>query len=110
MTIKNLTKNTIISKKVLLAKSISDKIFGMIFARNSDGLILKTRFGIHTFFMKNPTDVLILDSSKKIVRIRLNLGSNKIFVWNPKFNYVIELPANSVKKSKTELGDSLKIW
>ncbi len=109
MKVKNLTKKTIISEEISCPQSMFDKSFGMILPKNSGGLILKTRFGIHTFFMKKPIDVLIVDRFSKVVIIKKNLKPNRIFVWNPKFDMICELPADSVKKSKTELGNSLKI-
>lgn len=106
--IKNLTKNTIVSKGDLNAKNIFDKYFGMILKRNSIGLILETRFGIHTFFIKNPIDIVVLDKSNKVVQMQKSLKPNRIFIWNPKFSKIIELPENSLQISKTELGDKLK--
>lgn len=95
-----------INLKVKIAKSLYDKMFGMMLAGNKDGLILKTRFGIHTFFMKNPIDVLILDNQKK-VRLIKKIMPNRIFIWNPKFDTVIELPEGSIKKLNIEVGDFL---
>lgn len=106
--VKNISNGEIISEKVKLAKSFSDKTFGMILSKNSEGLIFKTRFGIHTFFMRKSIDVIVLDKENKVVQISENLRPNNIFLWNPKFNIIIELPQGLVKKSKTKVGDSLK--
>lgn len=57
----------------------------------------ETRLGIHTFGMKQSIDVMVLDSKNRIVIIRKNLGPNKIFVWNPKYAKVVELPAKKYK-------------
>ena len=90
------------------AKSVSDKSFGMILKKNSEGLFFRTRFGIHTFFMKKPIDILILDSLDKVVRIKPNLKPNKIFVWDFKFDKIVELPEGSVNKLKIKVGDEIK--
>ena len=95
-----------INLKVKIAKSLYDKMFGMILRRNRDGLIFKTRFGIHTFFMKKPIDLLISDNNKK-VRLIKKIMPNRIFIWNPKFDTVIELPEGSIKKLNIEVGDFL---
>ncbi len=107
--IRNLTRETIVSKKARLAKSIPDKYLGMILAKNSQGLIFSTRFGIHTFFMKASIDVLVLDYEKKVVKIREDLKPNRIFLWNPKFDCIVELPTGLISKSKTKEGDKLTI-
>ena len=106
--IKNITNGEVISEKVKLAKSFSDKTFGMILSRNSGGLMFKTRFGIHTFFMKKSIDVIVLDKEDRVRQISEDLKPNNIFLWNPKFNTIIELPHGSIKSSKTKVGDSLK--
>lgn len=103
----NNTKKVVISKNIVLAKSFWDKVFGMLLSRNSEGLILKTRYGIHTLFMKNKIDVVILDKNKKIVKLKKSLSPYNFFVWNPKYNTAVELRIGLLNKSGTELGDRL---
>lgn len=103
----NNTKNVIISENIVLAKSFWDKVFGMLLKRNSEGLILKTRFGIHTFFMKNKIDVIILDKSRSVAKVKKNLSPYNFLIWNPKYDAVIELRSGLINKSGTELGDRL---
>lgn len=105
--IKNLTRKTIIAKNIKVANNFIDKTLGMMLSRNSEGLILKTRFGVHTLFMKSAIDIVILDNQNKVVAIRENLAPYGFFIWNPKFNTVIEVKQGLVKKSKTEIGDIL---
>jgi uncharacterized membrane protein (UPF0127 family) len=109
LVIKNLTRDVTISEKAKKALSFTDKTFGMILPKNSDGLIFKTRYGIHTFFMKDSVDVLILDSNNCVVRIVNGLKPNRIFLWNPKFNTVAELPNGRVEKTKTKVGDKISL-
>jgi len=70
-------------------------------------MLFRTRFGIHTIGMKYAIDVLILDKKNKVVAIKKNLEPNKIFLWNPAFNTVLELPAGTINKTKTEIKDLL---
>ena len=58
------------------ASGLIDSTLGMLLPRNSKGIVLKTRFGIHTFFMKEPIDVLILDNQNKIVRMKISIKPN----------------------------------
>ena len=71
-------------------------------------MIFHTRFGLHTLFMKYPIDVIILDKQKKVAKLKKKLVPNKFFVWKPVYPLVIELPAGSITKSKTEIGDLLE--
>jgi len=106
--IKNLTKNTLISENEKEAKGYVDKLIGMVVPENSEGLIIKTRFGIHTLFMTQAIDVIIVDSNKKVVGLKAKIKPFRIFVWNPKFSTIIELPHGVINKSKTQLGDKLE--
>ena len=72
-------------------------------------LVFKTRFGIHTFFLKLPIDVIVLDKNKKAVIIKRSLKPNRIFFWNIMYDTVVELPKNSIQISKTEEGDLLEL-
>ena len=105
--LRNLTKNTNISNDVKNAESLMDRTFGMLLGGNSGGLFFKSRFGLHTFFMNGPIDILVLDNNLKVVKTKENLLPNRIFLWNPTFENVIEMPAGLIKKSKTEIGDRI---
>ncbi|HVT01689.1 MAG TPA: DUF192 domain-containing protein [Patescibacteria group bacterium] len=104
--IKNITKNIILARNIKKANSLIDKSVGMISRDNSEGIIFKTRFGIHTFFMRNPIDVIILDNKNIVKKIKTIYPWN-VFFWNPKFYQVIELPKDTISNTKTEVGDKL---
>lgn len=106
--LRNLTKNTIISDEIKKSKGLS-KTLGLMGKDKPEAIILNTSFGIHTFFLKFPIDVMILDKKNKVVSLKNGLKPNKIFFWNFKYNTVIELADKSITKSKTELGDILDI-
>lgn len=90
------------------AKNVRDKVSGLLKYNKPRALILWTRFGIHTIGMKYAIDVMILDSEGKVVKIKSNLKPNNIFLWNPTYRVVIELPAATINKSKTQLNDVIK--
>ena len=107
MVIKNETKKTILSDNAIIAKSFIQKTFGLILEKKADAMIFQTRFGIHTFFMKYPIDVLILDKQKRVVKMKVSLKPNSIYLWNPKFETVIELTEETIQKTKTEFFDHI---
>lgn len=96
-----------VSNNIYPASSFLDVTFGLIFKKNTD-LFFKTRFGIHTFAMKNDIDVLILDNKFKVVKIK-SLKPNRIFIWNPFYQNVIELRRGTVEKFKVGVGDKLSL-
>lgn len=106
--LKNKTRNTIIAKKIS-KKTFLHKFLGLIAKKNPEAIIFNTRFGIHTFLLKFPIDVIILCSNGEIVALKKGLKANSIFVWNPKFKTVIELPEGSIEKSRTQKGDFVEV-
>lgn len=108
MIIKNLTKKIIISKDAKFTESLLDKSLGLLKRNSPKTLIFRTRFGIHTFFLKEPIDILILDKNLKVVQLKKNLKPNRLFFWNPKYFWIIELTAGSINESKIQKGDLLK--
>lgn len=107
MKIYNKSKDIEIHNNINEASTFSDKLLGMLKKSNLGGLIFKTRFGVHTFFLKNPIDVIILDKDYRVVKLA-TLKPNRFFFWNPKHNYVLELPEGTIKRTKIEAGNFLK--
>lgn len=105
--IKNVTKNTLISQNHDIANKFLDKTLGLLKKESNSCLVIKTRFGIHTIGIKNSIDIIVLDRKNNVVGLRENLSPQRIFIWNPKFDTVIEMPSGSIKKSSTTLGDLL---
>lgn len=85
------------------------KIVGLIGKKEVSAITFTTRFGIHTFGLRFPIDVLILDENNSVVVLKKNLKKNRIFLWNPKFNRVIELPQGFIEKNKIKKLDKVKI-
>lgn len=104
MIVKNLTQETIISTDCKGAKSLEDQVLGLLKKSNPRSLLFKTRFGIHTFGLRDEIDVLVLNQQRRVVKLA-TVKPNFYFFWNPKYNLVIELPKGAIKKSKTKLGD-----
>ena len=88
----NHTTNEIISQKLFIANSFLENISGLLRQKRGTSMLFITRFGIHTFFMKYPITVLVLNNKNQIVQIKQNLKPNRIFIWNPKYTKIIELP------------------
>lgn len=106
MKLKNLTQKTFIAENVQVLDSLLAKTLGLLFKPQGTIVAFKTRFGIHTFFMKYPIDILILDKNLIVKKICQNIQPNRLLFWNPKYPYVIELP---IKSQKVKLEDQLKL-
>lgn len=102
----NKTTGQTITNNLKIAASLIDVSLGLLKEPKGTAMLFKTRWGIHTFFMKYPINVVILDKNMRVVQIKQNLKPNRIFFWNPIYSDIIELPLN---KFNIRNGDKLKI-
>lgn len=98
----------IIKIKVREAKSWNEKIQGLIGREKTEPLLIKTRFGIHTFGLHYPIDVLVLDKYNFVVKMQRALKPNRLFFWNPLHDQIIELAEGMILKKKIKLGDKIE--
>ena len=109
MKIFNTTTKKLISQEAKEAENIIEKSVGLIGANEPKTIVIRTRFGIHTFGVKFPIDCLVLDQNKSVVSKKENLKPASFYFWNPIHNFIIELPAGSIGESKTQIGDQIKL-
>lgn len=108
MILYNQTKTTIIVSDLRIAKSWVDKSLGLLKKKGSRSILIKTRFGIHTFFLKEPIDIIVLNNSLQVVKAK-TVKPNSLFFYNPLCVRVIELPKNTIDKTQTKIGDYIEI-
>ncbi len=84
------------------------KIIGLIGKDKNEIVIFKTRFGIHTFFLKFPIDLVIASKNNRAVFIKKSVKPGRFVFWNPKYNTVIEMPEGTIEKLDINLGSILK--
>lgn len=85
--------------------SFWEKTVGLIGKKKIYPVFFTTRFGIHTFGMKNPIDILILDNQYRVVKIKEKILPNRLYFWPIRFKHVIELPQNSINDLKIHNGN-----
>ena len=108
MTIVNRTKRVMLSENIKEAKAYQEKKRGLIGSDGKIGLTMKTRWGVHTFGMKFPIDILVLDKTNKVVKYKRNLKPGKIFFWNPLYNKVVEVPTALLPEGTVRIGDNVQ--
>jgi uncharacterized membrane protein (UPF0127 family) len=109
MTLRNITRGTVIVENVSVAKTLLEEANGLLDKDEFSSVFLKTRWGIHTFGMKFPIDCVIADEELRVVSLRENLSPCRFFFWPPRHKNVLELPAGAISKSGTEKGDKLEM-
>ena len=85
------------------------KLLGLMFKKNINySLLIKNCKSIHTFFMKENIDVLLLDKNNKILDIKRNIKPNKIIIFkSKKRTNILEMPNNSSLIYK--INDTIKL-
>jgi len=97
-----------ITLKAKELKSWREKISGLIGKEKPENILIRTRFGIHTFFLKFPIDVVVLDSQNKVTQAK-TIKPNRSFIWNPIYDKVLELPEGTIGREKIKIGEKIKI-
>jgi uncharacterized protein len=96
-----------ITLKVKTLRTPDEQIIGLIGADPICPVSLTTRFGIHTFGVRTPIDILILDSHNVVVRLKKHLAPNRVFFWSPLYFRVIELPGGTITKKGIQMGSKI---
>lgn len=89
--------------------SLREKTVGLLGRNEAEPLYFETRWGIHSFGMKFPIDVIILNKQNVVIKLKENLEPNKYFFWNPIYFKVLELPSGDISKNKIKKGEKLFI-
>jgi uncharacterized membrane protein (UPF0127 family) len=104
MILYNKTTNKKITNNLKIAKNFYQNLLGLLKEKEGTAMLFKTRFGIHTFFMKYPIDVIVLNKNNKVIQIKKNLKPNNLFIWSPQYAKIIEIPSANYE---IKVGDVL---
>lgn len=95
--------------KASFADSYIKRSTGLLFKEKIEPIYIKTRFGIHTFGLKDRIDVIVLDKQHQVVKVKEELAPHTFFFWNPKYKDIIELPRGYIRKQNIKIGDKIKL-
>ena len=101
--IRNVTQKTILAEKFTVKKGFG-KITGLLGKNKAEAMVFETRFGVHTFFLGFPIDLIVLDKTG-VVKLAKTVKPNRIVIWNINFKTVIELPFGTLRKTHTKIDD-----
>ena len=108
----NQTKETLLAPRVRVADSVLSRLIGLLGRRSllpDSGVWIFPASGIHTFGMLFTFDAVLIDKDFKVVGLRELLRPFSA-VWSGfRTKSVIELPAHTISRSRTEVGDQLLI-
>ena len=108
----NKSKETFLAYRVKIADSILSRLVGLLGRRSLDpdsGLWIFPSRGIHTVGMVFDIDVVFLDKDLRVVAVREVVHPFSITGLYLNAESALELPAHTIFKSRTEVGDELVI-
>ncbi len=90
-----------------MADSFKKRFFGLMGKKNiKEGIFFPKTRSIHTFFMKETIDIIMIDRNNTVVYYKKNLPKWRILI-KKKAYHTIELPHNSI--SNININDKLTI-
>ena len=108
--VSNQTRNRVLADRADIADTSAKRRTGLLKHTGLDageGLWIAPCEGVHTFFMKFPIDVVFLNRKKSVVKVRPNMVRGRIAL-SLRAHSVLELPAGTVQKTGTAVGDQLE--
>jgi uncharacterized protein len=108
----NKTKETFLSFRVEVKDSIWGRLTGLLGKKSlppDGGAWIVPANAIHTIGMFFSFDLVLMDKDFKVVGLRELVRPFRITMPNPKAESVLELPAHSIFRSRTQIGDQLVI-
>jgi uncharacterized membrane protein (UPF0127 family) len=108
----NKTRETFLAFKVKVADSIFSRLVGLLGRRSlqpDSGVWICPANAVHTVGMLFSFDLVLIDKDFKVVGLRELVRPFRITMPNTKAESVIELPAHSIFRSRTQIGDQLTI-
>jgi uncharacterized protein len=115
MALRNTTRRSRLAGNIIVCRSLFSKMKGLMFSPKIQDKALIMVFAkeqivaLHMLFVFFPIDIIFLDRAKKVVETSEHAKPFiSQIVPQHKAQYVIELPAGMIAKTKTKVGDRLE--
>lgn len=110
----NRTRETFVATEATVADTYLRSLVGLLgktkrWARQGCGLWIVPSRGVHTIGMMFPIDLIFLGKSREVVHVEEYVRPFRISKVLLKADSVLELPAHTVYRTGTEVGDQLEI-
>lgn len=110
MRLVNKRTGQVIKENLKLIDSFSGRLMGLMFTRSfpqGEGVVIKPCQGVHTFFMRYPIDVILLDGDDRVVYAKLSLKPYRVTPFLLKARTAVEMPAGTLQDGSVSYGDKL---
>jgi len=110
----NKTRETFVATEATIADSYLRRLVGLLgktkrWAQLGRGLWIVPSRGVHTIGMMFPIDLIFLSKEKEVVHLEEHLRPFRISAVSLKATSVLELPAHTVFRTGTQVGDRIEI-
>ncbi|HUW08506.1 MAG TPA: DUF192 domain-containing protein [Anaerolineae bacterium] len=110
--VENLSRGQILVTSGRAADTYWSSLRGLIGSQplaQGEGLLIVPCNSVHTHFMSFPIDVLYVDRDDRVVAMNHSMAPWRFGRLHRQAHFVIELPAGTLGRSGTEVGDQLQV-
>ena len=107
----NRTRGTVFGQSIRVAETGLHRIVGLLGERElppGDGLLIVPSQGVHTWGMRFPIDIAVLDNEWKVIATRRVMRPFRMTRMFWKAAAVLELPAGALESTRTSVGDMIE--
>lgn len=110
----NKTQETFVATEATVADSYFPRLVGLLgktkrWAQPGRGLWIVPSRGVHTIGMLFPIDLIFLSKEKQVVHVEEHVRPFRISAVSLKASSILELPAHTIYRTGTKIGDQLEI-
>jgi hypothetical protein len=110
----NKTQETFVATEATVANSYFPRLVGLLgrtkrWAQPGRGLWIVPSRGVHTIGMLFPIDLIFLSKEKQVVHVEEHVRPFRISAVSLKASSILELPAHTIYRTGTKIGDQLEI-
>ncbi|HEX8926196.1 MAG TPA: DUF192 domain-containing protein [Terriglobales bacterium] len=112
VTVTNTTRTTSLGDRIQVAERGLDGVIGLLGRRSLDagqGMLIVPTQAVHTIGMAFPIDLVFIDKHNKVIATREDIPPFRISKFYWKALGVIELPIGTIRDTRTQVGDQLKV-
>ncbi|HSK18065.1 MAG TPA: DUF192 domain-containing protein [Longimicrobiales bacterium] len=106
----NESRQKVLGGRIRLVHSLRARMRGFLFRRApraGEGLFLAPCRGVHTYWMRFPLDVILIDETGNVVAAHAGLRPGTRTPIYRAARFALELPAGSIEATDTMVGDRL---
>jgi len=110
----NCTRRVFLATELGIANGFFTRLRGLLTTSGQEfgfgrGLWITPSQGVHALGMRYPIDALYLDGEMRVIHIEDGLRPWRLGAVRRRAASVLELPAGAVRKTRTAVGDTLRI-